>query len=288
MFAGRREVRGQQAPSRALVGVGTAPGFMPNRNSALIGKGAQRLTTRRVSRLANTASPVKSDATPAFALAEVCATDVAGLAIPVVLGRANGTFGVAPSLPIRSTLEAFRERAISSVADLETLGERERAFLGSNPSVYPYRSSIAIVLAQRGEQDRARKLALEELELARAWGAPRSIGIAQRALGLVDGDGLESLFEAVATLESSGARLEQARALVDLGATLRRAGQRADARRHLAAGMDLAHACGATVLADRAREELVVAGARPGAWRKPGSTRSRQASAGLPRWRQSG
>ena len=51
--AGRREVRGQQAPSRALVGVGTAPGFMPNRNSALIGKGAERLTTRRVSRLAN-------------------------------------------------------------------------------------------------------------------------------------------------------------------------------------------------------------------------------------------
>jgi DNA-binding CsgD family transcriptional regulator len=166
-------------------------------------------------------------------------------------------------LSSRGRLRIARGDLDGGLADLEALGERERGFLGSNPSVYPYRSSIAIVLAQRGEQDRARELALEELELARAWGTPRSIGIAQRALGLVDDDGHESLFQAVATLESSGARLEHARALVDLGATLRRAGQRAEARRHLAAGMDLAHACGATVLADRAHDELVVAGARP-------------------------
>jgi len=51
--------------------------------------------------------------------------------------------------------------------------------------------------------------------------------------------------------------------LVDLGAALRRANRRADAREELAAGMELADRCGATALAARAHEELVACGARP-------------------------
>ena len=50
---------------------------------------------------------------------------------------------------------------------------------------------------------------------------------------------------------------------VDLGAALRRAGRRGDARAALADGADLAHRCGATALAERGREELRLAGARP-------------------------
>lgn len=151
------------------------------------------------------------------------------------------------------------------IADLLTLGRHEERWHGRNPSVYPYRSSIAVALGRRGESEEARRLAREELELATAWGTPRSIGIALRAVGLVEGGerGAALLREAVATVDPSGARLEHARALVDLGAALRRAGARAEARDRLKAGMDLAHRCGARALAERAHEELVAAGARP-------------------------
>jgi DNA-binding CsgD family transcriptional regulator len=50
---------------------------------------------------------------------------------------------------------------------------------------------------------------------------------------------------------------------VELGAALRRANQRAAARHRLRAGLDLAHRCGATRLAQRAGTELHAAGARP-------------------------
>jgi DNA-binding CsgD family transcriptional regulator len=64
-------------------------------------------------------------------------------------------------------------------------------------------------------------------------------------------------------LESSGARLEHARALADLGAALRRAGHRADSREILRPALDLAHRCGAHTLSERAHTELVAAGGRP-------------------------
>ena len=64
-------------------------------------------------------------------------------------------------------------------------------------------------------------------------------------------------------LRGSGAVLEHARALVDLGAAHRRAGRRSDSIVALREGLDLAHGCGASALAARARQELVTAGARP-------------------------
>jgi len=48
-----------------------------------------------------------------------------------------------------------------------------------------------------------------------------------------------------------------------LGTALRRARRRRDAREQLERGADLAHRCGADVLAARARAELVSVGARP-------------------------
>jgi len=51
--------------------------------------------------------------------------------------------------------------------------------------------------------------------------------------------------------------------LVELGAALRRANRRREAREPLREGLDLAHRCGATALAERARTELGAAGARP-------------------------
>jgi DNA-binding CsgD family transcriptional regulator len=64
-------------------------------------------------------------------------------------------------------------------------------------------------------------------------------------------------------LSESPARLEQARALVDLGAAQRRAGHREAARTRLAEGLDGAVVCGAAPLVAYARAELALAGARP-------------------------
>jgi len=67
----------------------------------------------------------------------------------------------------------------------------------------------------------------------------------------------------VSALKGSPAVLERAHSLCELGAALRRAGQRADARGLLAQALELAARCGARPLATRAREELNAAGARP-------------------------
>ena len=147
--------------------------------------------------------------------------------------------------------------------DLEELGRRERKWRGGNPGVFPYRSLLA--LTPGTPRERALELAREELELARRWGTPGPLGRALRALALVEGGerGERLLRESLAVLEGSGWRLEHARTLVELGAARRRAGHRRDAREPLHAGMELAHACGASGLVARAREELLSTGARP-------------------------
>jgi DNA-binding CsgD family transcriptional regulator len=75
--------------------------------------------------------------------------------------------------------------------------------------------------------------------------------------------GLARLHDAVAILEATPARLELARALVNLGEGLRARGERPAAREAITRGLDIAHRCGAIALSERARSELVAAGARP-------------------------
>jgi DNA-binding CsgD family transcriptional regulator len=91
------------------------------------------------------------------------------------------------------------------------------------------------------------------------------MGIALRAVGLcaaADGE-LRHLRESVEVLAGTGAELEHARSLVELGAAIRRLGTRAQAREPLREGMELAHRCGAAPLVEQAREELLATGARP-------------------------
>jgi DNA-binding CsgD family transcriptional regulator len=74
--------------------------------------------------------------------------------------------------------------------------------------------------------------------------------------------GVERLRDAVTLLERSPARHELARALVDLGAALRRDGHRSDARAPLRDGYELARECGAQALAEDARHQLAASGVR--------------------------
>jgi DNA-binding CsgD family transcriptional regulator len=144
-------------------------------------------------------------------------------------------------------------------------GRRFEAVGGRNPAFMPWRSHAALALLRLERPEEAAPLAQEELELARVWGAPRALGAALRAAGLVEGGerGLALLQEAVELLSDSPAKLEQAKARTELGAALRRANQRSRAREQLRRAVELATICGATPLAARAESELLATGARP-------------------------
>jgi DNA-binding CsgD family transcriptional regulator len=163
----------------------------------------------------------------------------------------------------RARLRLARGEPERGIADLRELAARERR--SRSPRMFPHRSALAVAYATLGRTAEARRLAAEELELARRWDTPRAVGMALRAQGLVErGErALEHLRRAVATLAGSGAELEHARALTDLGAALRRGGRRAEARDPLRQGLDRAHRCGATALEQRALQELRASGARP-------------------------
>ena len=150
-----------------------------------------------------------------------------------------------------------------ALTEFRAAGDLARSLRIENPAFAPWRSEAALALHRLGQPQEARELAQEELELSRRWGAARNIGISLRALGLVEGGrtGDRLLREAVDVLTHSPARLEHARALVDLGAALRRANSRSEARQLLRQGIELAHQCGATALVTRANEELAATGA---------------------------
>ena len=173
----------------------------------------------------------------------------------------------------RGRLHAAAGDHAAAVKDLLEAGELAELWGVRNPTLMPWRSDAALSLTALGDGRAASRLCAEEIELARRWGAPRGLGVALRAAGVAEGGGIELLTEAVSMLRRSPARLELARALIDLGAAQRRASSRAMAREVLREGLDLAHAMGGLALADRARRELVVAGGRP----RRNATRGRDA-----------
>jgi DNA-binding CsgD family transcriptional regulator len=168
-------------------------------------------------------------------------------------------------LAARGRLRLAELRPAVALGDLLAVGDLFARLRVLGPSGAPWRSDAALAHLALGARAEARALAAEEVTLARAFKGPRTLGVALRAAGLVEGGrrGIELLHQAVPVLEESGARLEHARALADLGAALRRAGQRAESREILRPALDLAHRCGALALTERTRTELIAAGGRP-------------------------
>ncbi len=192
------------------------------------------------------------------------AEDLAAIAQAVRLGPIAEVHSGAQLLDLRGRIRHAAGQTEAGIADLRQAGEIWGALGMRNPGGANWRSALALMLAAE-QRDEARHLAESELDDARRVGRPRAVGVALRALGLLAaGDaGLELLADAERTLAVSPAQLEHARALVELGAALRRAGRRTAAREPLRAGLDSAVACGALRLSERARAELVASGARP-------------------------
>jgi DNA-binding CsgD family transcriptional regulator len=186
------------------------------------------------------------------------AAAVEGVALP----GGGAPTGIA-LLEARGRVRLARGQCEQAIADLRHCGRLANVFQAT-PNIHTWRSALALALARQDPQE-ARALASTELELARCAGAPRAIGIALRVCGLLADAArrVEVLEQSVAVLEPTPMRLELAYSLTELGAALRRAGSRSAAREPLRRALDLAVRCGATPLAERAREEAVAAGARP-------------------------
>jgi DNA-binding CsgD family transcriptional regulator/tetratricopeptide (TPR) repeat protein len=182
------------------------------------------------------------------------------LADPDALARA-------PLLRARAMFAAARHDHERALLAARALGENHLAHGLVNPACsYPsWRSLAAQALFALGRIDEAVDLSREDVTQARSWRARRCLGRALRNLGTFEGGerGFEHLREAVDVLERSPARLELAYALTDLGGALRRANRRKEAREPLRRALELAYRCGAGALAERTREELLAAGARP-------------------------
>jgi DNA-binding CsgD family transcriptional regulator len=127
------------------------------------------------------------------------------------------------------------------------------------------RSDIALAHLALGEHDEAARAAELDLQLAREFGAPISLGVALCAAGVVAGgrEGEALLQEAIDTLDAAGATVERARAQTELGALMRRGNRRVQARQLLREALDTAHHAGAHPLAERATTELRATGAKP-------------------------
>ena len=168
-------------------------------------------------------------------------------------------------LAARGHLRLTQGRFDEALNDLLECGRRLTELGELSPALVTWRRLAALAYLALGDLAEAQRLADEELALAHQHGGLRTLGIGLRVAGVVGGGerGAEMLAEAVSHLERSEGRLEHARALVDLGSALRRAGHVRNARKRLAEGMDMAHRCGARALVEHALEELILAGARP-------------------------
>jgi DNA-binding CsgD family transcriptional regulator len=163
----------------------------------------------------------------------------------------------------RARLRLARGRREAAVADLRAAGDTAGT-LGVGPLVSGWRTTLALALGPEDAAER-RRLAEDELALARRTGCPRPQGIALRTLGQVSARGDEALAhlqESEAILRDGPSRLEHARSLVALGGALRRDGRLREARPVLGAGLAGATACGADRLRTEAEEELRAAGGR--------------------------
>jgi DNA-binding CsgD family transcriptional regulator len=185
---------------------------------------------------------------------------------PLLIEGATGIF----LLEARGRICLARGQHVQAIADLRRCGQLADHARLHNPNGFAWRSALALALAPDHLAE-ARELAQAELELARHANVRRAIGIALRVCGLLADahDRIELLEQSVTVLEPTLMRLELAHSLTELGAALRRAGARVAAREPLRRALDGAQRCGATSLAQRARDEALAAGARP---RRPWTT----------------
>jgi DNA-binding CsgD family transcriptional regulator len=160
----------------------------------------------------------------------------------------------------RGELRVAQGRGAEAIDDLFAVGAYMDDSGQRNPAWMPWGSVVAPALVAAGRVEEARSLVLDELERARSWGAPAPIGRALRVLADLDERRVELLEQSLAVLEPSPVTLERLRTLCELGAALRQARRRVEAREPLRRALDEARRAGAVAIARRAHEELAATG----------------------------
>jgi DNA-binding CsgD family transcriptional regulator len=150
-----------------------------------------------------------------------------------------------------AALSAFEERQAVDVAS----GMK-------HPNARIWTVEYADALAGVGRRSEAIAMVRELVELSSVLGGVSGRGYHQLTLGRLTGE-VADLERAVAILEPSPFRWYAARAQLELGAALRRDGQRVKAREHLRLALDYAERNRVRHFSARAREELRLAGAKP-------------------------
>jgi DNA-binding CsgD family transcriptional regulator len=166
----------------------------------------------------------------------------------------------------RGRLRLLQGRRSEALADLFAAGSRAEECEVDNPAVTSWRSEVAHILSEDGRDEDAFRIAEENLELARAYGAEWVVGSALHLLACVGeaDERLDRLEEAVQLLDALPARLRLAEAMIDLGRALREIDPSSPRVRELLRGAaDLAFRGRATPLVSSATTELRLSGARP-------------------------
>ncbi len=188
------------------------------------------------------------------------ALEATGMSVsPLLDAMFMDTFQVA-----RARLRHAQGRMRAAVEDLGEVHDRRTRDGTIRSPFLQVGVALARPLAALGEYERARDLAEADLAHARRWGAPVPLARALRAQAatIVGPASLDALEEALVVHDGTSARLDRGHALVQLGAALRRANRRADARAPLREGLELARRCGAAGLAKLAHDELLATGER--------------------------
>ena len=87
----------------------------------------------------------------------------------------------------RGRLRVEQGRVAEGLEDFLAVGALLTRAQITCPGYLPWRSEAALAQLALGDRESAERLAEEELELARAFGAPRALGVAMRAAGVVAG-----------------------------------------------------------------------------------------------------
>jgi DNA-binding CsgD family transcriptional regulator len=154
----------------------------------------------------------------------------------------------------------YQEAASRLIASMERIGP-----IWANPAMNWHRPVAAEALVGLGRHEEAAAIVEPDVAAAARFGAPGPEGYARVALGVaIAGAEGRALVEAgCGLLEQAGERDRLARGLLQLGRMLRHERRPRDARVPLYRALELAEACGAELVVERARTELRAAGARP-------------------------
>jgi DNA-binding CsgD family transcriptional regulator len=177
----------------------------------------------------------------------------------------DGVLAAPLVLQSRARLRLAQRRPADARADLLDAAQRWDELNCCHPVLASWRLEATETFVRLNELEAARRLASDQLELSDRLGTPGARGAALRAMArsAPAAGRIALLQQACDILSESPVKLEHARALLDLGAALRRANRRTEARPPLTAAVDLAQRGGLRLIARRAKTELLAAGARP-------------------------